>query len=257
MIRALRSRDLWLGLAPVLALLALWQYAATAGWTDRKFLPPVSVVLAAPGDPLVRRLLLEGLGASLQRYIEGVAIGSTVGLAFGLWLGLAPAAARFVGPSFNAFRQVAIFAWIPLLTAWLGVGEAAKVTFVALAAFKPMVMNAQDGVRNVPAAYLETGRALRLGRWKLLTRILLPAATPSILAGLQLAFISGWLATLGVETLVGFGAGLGAVLIDGRQHFRMDVVLFGIALVAALGFLFNLALRLCFRRLLRWRDGAL
>lgn len=234
-------------------LLAVWWLSSTFGWVDARLLVPIEKVVAAPFDPVVRKLILEGVLASLWRNFEGAIIGSFAGLAFGAWLGLSHRADRMLGPSFHAFRQIAMFAWIPLFTAWFGVGETTRVLFIAMAAFKPMVVNTHEGIRSVPPQFIEAGRAMCLSRWRLLFKVVLPAALPSILAGLQLAFIYAWLATIGVETLVSFSKGIGSVLIEGQEHFRMEVVLFGILLIGSLGFLFNAAIKQLSNRLLHWR----
>jgi sulfonate transport system permease protein len=250
------SPTAWLGwLIPGL-LLALWWMSSHFGWVDGRLLAPIEKVVMAPFDPVVQRLVLDGVLSSLWRNILGGAIGSAAGLAFGVWLGLSPRADRMIGPSFHAFRQIAMFAWIPLFTAWFGIGETTRVLFIALAAFKPMAVNTQEGIRSVPSHYLEVGRAMCLSRWRLLSKVILPAALPSVLAGLQLAFIYAWLATIGVETLVGFSKGIGSVLIEGQQHFRMEVVLFGIILIGTLGFMFNMVVKRVSNRLLRWRMQA-
>lgn len=240
---------------PVVMSLAWWG-ATALRLGDPAFLVPPERVLLAPFDPAVRDLIVGGLGASLRRYVEGVLIGSAIGIALGVTMGLSRIADRLLSPNIQGFRQIAIFAWIPLLTAWLGVGEATKIAFVAIAAFKPMVLAAQQGIRAAPPTLIEAGRVLCLTRRRMLLRIQLPAAVPSLLTGLQLALTFAWLATIGAEALVGFGQGLGTVLIHGRETFRMDVVLFGILLVGGLGFLINAALDRLIRRLFRWAQPA-
>ncbi|PKM30744.1 MAG: taurine ABC transporter permease [Gammaproteobacteria bacterium HGW-Gammaproteobacteria-11] len=234
-------------------LLVLWSLASAFNWVDPRLLPPLKQVVLAPTDPVVLRLVLDGIGSSLSRNIQGALIGSSLGLLFGTLLAFSPIADRMLGPSFHAFRQVAMFAWIPLLTAWLGIGETMRITFIAIAAFKPMVLNTQEGIQSVPRAYIEAGQSMCLSRWQMLRRVVFPSAMPSILAGLQLAFIASWLATVGVETLVSFSLGLGAVLQEGQEHFRMDVVMFGILIIGCVGFVFNSMLKLVADRLLRWR----
>jgi sulfonate transport system permease protein len=235
-----------------LALVVLWWWATERAWVDAAFLASPARVAAVPFDPQVRDLMEQGLLASVLRYLQGAALGVLLGTAFGLLLGLSPVADRLFGQSFHGFRQVAMFAWVPLFTAWFGVGETTKLAFVALAAFKPMVVATQDGVRAAPLALREVGQSLCLSRQRTLVSIVLPAALPSLVTGLQLAFTFAWLATIGVEALVGFGSGLGAVLIDGRDNFRMDVVLFGILVIGGLGLLLNLALDRLAARVLRW-----
>ncbi|MDR2688764.1 MAG: ABC transporter permease [Azoarcus sp.] len=248
-----RTRKRVLGLALPLTLLALWWSAGAFGWVDPRLFAPLAKVVRAPLDPVVQKLIVNGVGASLLRNIEGALIGSAAGLALGFWLGFSARADKLIGPTFHVFRQIAMFAWIPLLTAWFGIGEAMRVGFIAIAAFKPMTMNVQEGIRSIPPQYLEVGRAMCLSRRAMLFRVILPAALPSISSGLQLAFIAAWLATIGVETLVSFSVGIGSVLREGQEHFHMEVVMFGIVLIGALGFLFNAAIQALSSHLLRWR----
>ncbi len=168
-----------------------------------------------------------GLPASLVRFFFGSIIGILLGVAFGTLLAVSRGVDRSVSPTFHALRQVAIFAWVPLLTAWLGMGESAKIVFIALAAFKSMSMNTYQGARHVPPHYVEVGRALCFSRWGMFSRVVLPAALPSILTGIRLALLHAWAATVGVEYLLGLGDGVGVLLTEGSRalshgyrHFR-------------------------------------
>src|SRR5690606_9649142 len=128
----------WQGLLLPVALLALWQAANSFGWVDGNILTSPLEVLRSLLAGLADGTLPEALYLSLQRSLVGLLLGGGAGFALGLLLGLAPVAERLLGPSLSALRQVALFAWVPLLTAWFGLGEGAKVVFVALAAFFPL-----------------------------------------------------------------------------------------------------------------------
>jgi sulfonate transport system permease protein len=82
-------------------------------------------------------------------------------------------------------------------------------------------------------------RAFRYSRLQLITHVILPAALPSIFTGIYLALIYSWLATLGAEYLLVSGSGIGNLLIDGSEQFRMDLVLFGIIVVGLTGWALN------------------
>jgi sulfonate transport system permease protein len=239
-------------LLPLLAL-ALWWAACRFHWTDSKlFVPPAQVLrtawrMAAGGE------LWQALGASLQRDLIGFAIGGSAGFVVGGAMALSRGVDAAVGPSFHAVKQVSILAWIPLISLWFGLGEAAKVAFLSLAAFFPMVLNTYEGIRGVPLALVEMGRALAFTRWQMLTRVVLPAALPSIFTGVYLALLYSWLATLGAEYLLTSGAGIGNLLVDGREHFWMDQVLLGVLVVGAVGFVLNSGAARIESRLLRWR----
>jgi sulfonate transport system permease protein len=245
------------GAVPIITLVALWGVGAQLGWINPLILPPLPEVLRAFVDPANAAPLWGGLAASFLRLLLGAAGGIVLGLAAGALMGLSPTAEKLIGPSFHAFRQVALFAWIPLLTAWLGAGDTAKITFVVLAAFKPVTMATFEGFRGVPRHYLEVGRAMCFSRRRTLVKITVPAALPAIVGGLQLGLIYGWMAAIGAEYLMGGVApGIGAFVIAGRERLAMDQVYVGIITIAAVGLILNKALRWSGARALRWKGEA-
>ncbi|MOA01313.1 putative aliphatic sulfonates transport permease protein SsuC [compost metagenome] len=134
---------------------------------------------------------------------------------------------------------MAIFAWVPLLTAWFGLGEAAKLAFVALAAFFPLFIATQRGVAGLSPLLGEAARALRLNLRQRLWRLVLPGAAPAIFAGLRLSLIYAWLGTIGAEYFMPSGAGIGTLLIGAQQLFRMDLVMAGMLVIGLTGALLN------------------
>jgi sulfonate transport system permease protein len=242
--------------------LALPVLLAVAWWLSGRFHLVNEHLLVPPGKVLAegRRTIAEGglwrdLGASIARDLTGLAIGAFAGLLVGAALGLSRLFDRLVGPSLQAIKQVAIFAWIPLITVWFGFGEPAKLVFIALAAFYPVVLATCQGVRGVAPEHLEVARVLRFSRWQLLRWLILPSATPAILAGLHLALIYSWLATIGAEYFLVAGPGIGHLMIDGREQFRMDLVLLGLALVGLVGFLLNSLAGRVETYFVRWRKA--
>jgi len=237
---------------PVLLLL-LWWLAAREHWSSSPLLVPPGKVWDTAVEQVRSGQLWVALAASLRRDLIGLAIGVSGGLAFGIAFGLSRLFERMIGPTFHTLKQISLFAWIPLLSVWFGLGDAAKVAFLSLAAFFPVVLNTFEGIRSVPPELIEAARVLKFNRRQWLLKLVLPAASPSILAGIHLALIYAWLATLGAEYLLVSGEGIGNTMIDGRELFLMDLVIFGVLVVGFVGFALNwLAARLE-RRLLAWR----
>jgi sulfonate transport system permease protein len=209
-------------------------------------------VWATAVDQVTSGRLWRALGASLAREATGFTIGTVAGLALGALLGLSPLFNRIVGPSFNTFKQISLFAWIPLISVWFGLGDVAKVVFLSLAALVPVVVNTCDGIRTVPPGLLEVARVYGYTRWQAVTEVVLPAALPAIFTGVYLALIYSWLATIGAEYLLVAGKGIGNILIEGSEHFRMDLVIFGMVVVGTIGWLTNASARALERHLARW-----
>lgn len=249
-------RPLLLGsLPPLLALLA-WSLAASGAWSTGPLFASPGQVFETAREQWHGEQLGQALLASLGRYLSGLCIGAAAGLVTGLLLGLSPISRLLFRPTLRTLQQISLFAWVPLIMAWFGLAETSKIVFISLAAFFPLLVNTFEGVGSVPANLVDVARVHVFNRWQLLTRLVLPAALPSIFTGIQLALIYAWLATLGAEYLLVSGEGLGNLLVDGQEQYRMDKVLLGIFLVSSIGLLLgNLANRLE-QLLLRWKNQA-
>lgn len=235
------------------SVLLLWRVAVQYRWVNPLLLASPEKVLTRLVTEVTESELIPQLLASLQRDLLGFAVGSAAGIVLGGLLGTSKLADRLISPTFHAFKQVAIFAWIPLMSVWLGTGEPAKVAFIALAAFYPVVQATYEGVHGVPRELVEVARVFRFTPWQLVRRVVLPAAAPAIFAGLHLALFYSWLATIGAEYLLAAGAGIGNLMIDGREQLAMDKVLLGVIIAGLVGAALNATATAFETRTLRWR----
>jgi sulfonate transport system permease protein len=243
MTRALRDHGPWRAFVVPFGLVAVWAILAALGRGNPHLLVPPYALVSAARDLLAKAAFWADLGTSLARVVAGWALGSTVGIAIGLALGGSRLAHGTLAPSLNAVRQVALFAWIPLLTAWLGDGEAAKLTLIALAAFFPSALNAEIGSRAVSRAYHEVGRVLELDWRQTLRWIVLPGAAGAIATGLRIALTSAWIGTIGAEYLIDQGTGIGVFLATARTDGRIDLVVIAIVTLALVGLALDRLLR--------------
>jgi sulfonate transport system permease protein len=239
-------------------LVFVWGLASAVGIGNRALVVPIGTVLEAGSESIASGELPGAIGATVLRALVGWSIGALAGFAVGLLAGISGLGARLVSPTLHGARQIALFAWIPLLSAWLGNGEAMKLTLVALSAFFPVFLNIEAGCRQVPVAYREVARLLGFSRASEIALIILPAATPTILSGLELAFAVAWIGTIGAEYLIGtgymyaFADGIGAFLAGAREDARMDRVVVGILALAVTGFILDRAVVLVSKRILAW-----
>jgi len=238
-----------------LLLLALWQAATQQGWVDPNILVSPWAVLQTTLAGALDGSLTTALGKSLGRAVGGLLLGGSLGFALGLWLGLSRRSERLFGPTLSALRQIAIFAWVPLLTAWFGLGELAKWVFIALAAFFPLFIATQRSVLNLSPQLREAAQVLRLNLWQRLRRLVLPGAAPGIFAGLRLSLIYAWMGTLGAEYFMPSNGGIGSLMIGAQQLLRMDLIMSGMLLVGLTGATLNLLGQRLETRATRWRHA--
>ncbi len=248
-----RSAGKWRGLVVPTIAIILWWLGSRSGLFNSALLVPPAKVLDTAIEQFSSGQIWSALGASLARELTGFAIGTSFGLILGCLLGFSQLFNRMVGPSFNTFKQISLFAWIPLISVWFGLGDVAKVVFLSLAALVPVVVNTCDGIRSAPASLLEVARVYRYTRWQTIRCVILPAALPSIFTGIYLALIYSWLATIGAEYLLVAGQGIGNTLIEGSEHFRMDLVLFGMVVIGLVGWSMNALARIAERSFARGR----
>lgn len=247
----------WRGAVLPLALLLLWWAVTALGWVNTKLIvSPASVLHTAVGalqDPL----FFQGVLFSLGRDLSGFAVGSAAGLALGAAMGVSRWADRALGPTFHTLRQVSLFAWLPLLSSWLGYGELSKLVFIALSALYPVALGTFEGVRSVSRAHLEVARVYRFTRGQVLRRLVLPAAAPQIATGLTLGLVYAWVATIGAEFLLAnWGNGLGNVVIKARASFNVELIVFGMLAIGLVGSALSRIAARIEARALHWRPNA-
>ena len=244
----------WRGAVLPLALLFAWWAVTALGWVDTRLIVPPANVLHTAVKTLQDPVFLQGVLFSLGRDLSGFAAGSAAGLALGLAMGTSRWADRALGPSFHTLRQVSLFAWLPLLSSWLGYGELSKLVFIALSTLYPVALGTFEGVRGVSRAHAEVARVYRFTRLQMLWRLILPAAAPQIATGLTLGLIYAWVATIGSEFLLAnWGNGLGNVVIKARATFNVELIVFGMLAIGLVGTALNrIAIRIE-ARVLHWR----
>lgn len=236
-------------------LLMLWYVESLVGDKHgRLFIPPWAVFQSA-AHLLRDGELLRATGTTLARYSVGTIAGVLIGVFAGVMLGLSRYTRLFFGPSFHTLKQVSLFAWVPLIMAWFGLGEPSKLVFIALAAFFPVMLGSLEGVGSVSRDLVELVATYEFTRLQLLRKVVLPSALPSIFGGMQLSLLYGWLATLGSEYLMTSGGGLGALLLDSQQELLMDRVLFLMMVMAVIGVTLSWGTGTLENWLLRWRGS--
>jgi sulfonate transport system permease protein len=257
--RPVRQRRLGLGeplaLGPLLGpflLLLFWCVFSYTGLLDPRILPSPWATLATARDLVADGRLPANLAVSAIRAGEGLAFGVVAGLAVALVSGLS----RLGGYVFDGLvqmkRAIPTLALIPLVILWLGIGEAMKVTVIAISVFIPIYIQTHAALRGAELKHLELAETLRLSRWRFIRHVVLPGALPGFLLGLRFAVMAAWLALVVVEQL-NATSGIGYMINLARTYAQTDVIVVGLVVYALLGLTSDAFVRLAETRLLRWR----
>ncbi len=241
-------RRAWIALQYVLfplAILLIWQVFSEIGFVRRNVLPPPSEVLSVWYDLVTGTTdsagrysgtWLDHAWASTWRVFTGFAWGVTLGILLGLLIGLSRVMERMLDPTIQVLRNIPVTAWVPLSLVFFGIGNAPAVFLIGLGAFFPAAINTTHGVRQINITLYKAARMMGANERELLTRVILPAALPSILTGVRLSMGIAWVLVVVAEILA-VRSGLGYLLNDAYLFYRNDVVIAAMLSIGLLGFL--------------------
>jgi len=233
--RRLRPGDWVVRVGAIAVLLGVWELFGPT--LNKLILRPPSDIAKAFVELVANGELAEALGQSLRELTGGLAVALVLGLA----LGIASGRWRFVynatDPLVSALYSVPSVALVPLIAvAFRSIGDAPRIATVALFAIFPILINTQQGVRNVDRQLLEVARSFNSSERRLWTDVIVPSATPYVLAGIRLAIGRGLIGMIVAEFFVGL-VGLGYLIISYENVFRIDRMFVPVIVVAAMGVL--------------------
>ncbi|QCK87374.1 ABC transporter permease [Phreatobacter aquaticus] len=240
------SQRLGWGLLGVTLIIGLWTLLTATGFVPRQFLPsPLEVAsrfLTLLTSPFAGATLPVHLASSFQRYAYGVVLAAAVGIPLGLLMGWFRLLDDIVTPIFDGLRFIAPIAWVPFAALWFGTGVGGPVMIIFAGAFPPCLINAYRGARFVEPRLIEAARMLGTGHMRMIVEILLPAAVPSIIAGLRVSAGLGWQSLVGAELIVA-AAGVGFMMVQAQGSVQTATVMSGMIAIGVVGMAIDMALR--------------
>lgn len=256
-------------IVPLLVLLA-WEAGARAGLFSEVVMPAPSAVAAkwwayllpvqpqAEGQGTLAWIfsgeLIHDAYSSLYRVIAGFLIGAGLALPIGLLMGARPKIYDLLNPLVQILRPIPPIAYIPLAILWFGLGNPPSFFLIAIGAFFPVLMNTIAGVRQVDGIYIRAARNLGVGQWTMFTRVILPAATPYILAGVRIGIGTAFIVVI-VSEMIAVNDGLGFRILEAREFMWSDKIIAGMITIGLLGLAIDTAVSRLNNHLLRWHRG--
>jgi len=230
------SRARWLAkeLGPPLVGIAgaIVVWAILAATTS---IPSPASVWSAFVDGIRDGTLPEAAAKTLIRLAFSFFVAVVIGTSLGLLLALNEFARRSIRPLVVALQITPFVAWVPLAVIWFGSSERAVVFVTIVGSFPAMTLATLQAIRQVPPVYARTGLTMGARGWQLYRKIILPAALPGVMAGLQQAWGFAWKALMAGELIVAAAhAGLGHLL-DPRGGVAIPTVFAALAVILVIG----------------------
>jgi len=241
----------WIGpVAATLVALALWQAVVWIAQTPAFILPGPGRVAQA----LVRDagLIWSNTLITFTEIMLGLVFGAALGVATAIHLSLSPTARTFILPVLVFSQAVPVFALAPILTLWFGYGLAPKVMMAVLIVYFPVASAFYDGLSGTPRGLIDLARVMGAGRGRIMTRVQIPAALPSLATGLRLAAVYAPIGAV-IGEWVGASRGLGYLMLYANGRSKIDLMFAALFVLAMMTVLLRALIDLiCTRFLSRW-----
>ncbi|MFQ6309246.1 ABC transporter permease [Lysobacter capsici] len=239
----------------VVVLFGGWQAGVSAQMIDPFFFPAPMAIAWQAWEWLSDPGFYQHVGITLAETGLGYVIGTTLGVAGGVWLGLSRRSARILDPFIKGFNAIPRVVLAPIFVLWLGLGLWSKVALAVTLVFFTTFFNAMQGVREVNPTVLANARILGAGPSDLLRHVYFPAAASWILSSLR---TSVGFAVVGaiIGEYLGASAGLGYLIAQAEGNFNAVGVFAGIAILAVFVLIIDAFLDIAENRLIAWRPNA-
>jgi len=246
-------------LAPWISLLTLalaWEALASSGAVTPSMLPRLSGVLVRIWNDTLSGDMPQSLGLTLYRALSGFGIAAVLGIPLGILIARNRAMHWFFDPIVSVGFPMPKIAFLPIVSLWFGFFDVSKILMVVLDAIFPIVTATVAGALSVEREILWSARNMGASERQMLREIILPAALPEIMTGLQVALPIALIVCIVAEMMMG-GIGLGGTMMTASRFADSPGVFAGIVEIAVAGWIIVKLMAMLRRRLLLWHAEAL
>ncbi len=238
----------------LLALMAVWELIAQAGWVNPLVIPPLSKILSffwslAWSGEIPLQIL-----TSMKRAAAGYLLAALVFIPLGVLMGLFDRLYRSLEVVVEMLRPIPPPVVIPVALLFFGLEDEMKIFVIFFSCAWPILLNTLDGVKNIDRVLVHTARTFGLSRAKIIWQVILPACSPQIMTGLRVS-LPITLILVVISEMVGSTDGIGYFILDAQRRFRVAQMYAGMLALAILGYALNLLFNLLYRLLLPWHMG--
>lgn len=239
----------------IVVLLIAWEWLARSHTFTPYQLPALSAVAERIWSDALSGELAINAGLTIYRALAGFLICAVLGIVIGMAMSRNVIANWFFDPIVSVGFPMPKIAFLPVIILWLGVYDTAKITMIVFDAIFPVIAATVIAIQGVEKELIWSARNMGATKRELLHQVILPAASPQIMTGLQVALPLSLIVAVVAEMLMG-GYGLGAAMMTASQFANSTSVFAGIVEIAVIGYALIKAMSLIRRRLLVWHPEA-
>ncbi|SNR82938.1 ABC transporter permease [Puniceibacterium sediminis] len=248
-------RSLGLGLLSLAAGVLFWHWASATNlnvFVNFENVPGPGKVFASFLGHLETEIFYTHIRVSMQRILISYSIAAALGIGLGLIMGRSRIVRAFVMPYIEVIRPIPAVAWIPLAILMWPTEEASIIYITFLGALFPIVLNTLHGVEQTPEVLVRAAQSLGASRLAIFAHVVLPAAMPSISAGLAIGMGVSWFSLLAGEIISG-QYGIGYFTWNAYSLINYQDIVVGMLVIGFLGTASTAAIKLLTKPLLKWQ----
>ncbi|MGH7247736.1 MAG: ABC transporter permease, partial [Pseudomonadota bacterium] len=239
------------GVFSILLLLIAWELFARSGRVTPFMLPPFTVVAKYIAADAVSGVLWINLALTLYRAMLGFFIAAVGGITLATLMARMRIVRWFFDPVISVGFPMPKIAFLPVIILWFGVYDFSKVTIVVFDSIFPVVTATLAGIAAVEKELVWSARNMGASNREVMWQVVLPAAMPQILTGLQVALPIALIVEIIAEMVMG-GYGLGGAMMTASRFADSPGVFAGLVEIAIVGFVLIKIMAIFRRRLLMW-----
>jgi ABC-type nitrate/sulfonate/bicarbonate transport system permease component len=240
---------------PIVALAVAWEMFAQSGAVTTFVLPPLSTVLRKIWLDAGSGELYFNIGVTLYRALVGFVISAVLGIALGMAMSRSKTIGWFFDPIISVGFPMPKIAFLPIVILWLGLYDVSKISMIVFDVVFPVVTATIAGIASVERELIWSARNMGANNRELMWQIVLPAALPQILTGLQVALPISLIVAIVCEMAMG-GYGLGGVMMTSSRFADSPGVFAALIEIAVIGYVLVKGMALIRQRLLIWHPEA-
>jgi ABC-type nitrate/sulfonate/bicarbonate transport system permease component len=241
-------------ITPALALIG-WEYATRTGDVSAFMLPSIGAVFSRLTADVVSGDFAVNGALTLYRTFAGFAIAAAAGVILGILMVRSRWAHWFLDPIVSIGFPMPKIAFLPVFILWFGLFDATKITIIAVSALFPVITATLAGLHGVDRELIWSAQSLGVPAKRIAFEIMVPAALPQIITGLQVALPTALIVEIVAEMMMG-GYGLGGAMMEASRQLNSPDVFAGIIEVMAVGYGVVAGVAWLRRRLLVWHQEA-
>jgi ABC-type nitrate/sulfonate/bicarbonate transport system permease component len=250
---AARAFDTFAPYVIIVTLIIAWEIAAQKKLVIPFLLPAFTVVLDRIATDLMSGALLYNIGITLYRTLCGFVLAATFGVGIGIMMMRVLPVRWFFDPLVSIGLPMPKVALLPVFMLWFGLFDLSKILMVAFSACFQIIITTWHGTQGVEKELIWSARSLGAKDREVLWEVILPAALPQILTGLQIAMPVCLIVVLVTEMQMG-GRGLGDAMLVAARYAQTPGVFAGIIEIGVVGFCVIKTMEWLRKRLLVWHQ---